>query len=234
MIESTRKGRKGLRRALTLFETLVVVAVILIVTAITLPVVFRARHSAWRTDEISSLRQLALAGQLYSEMYGKFPVSTELLYDGGYGIERLVYSRRDPYPDGFVNAYIAWSNTMNAGNPQRPMRAYKATFSGVGDFWPVRPMSDYFEGGPLDAILLEYEQMTAGRENAGWLVSIGEGGGQAELGRVSLQFRKPVLRLTFGGSVVRRPGCTLQTTSGEQAFGPMPCFFDRQPGDLVD
>ncbi len=218
----------------TLIEVLIVIAILLVLMAIAFPVYFRARHSAWRTTEISNLRQLAIAGALYSEEYGKFPVSTEVLYGGRYGIEKLVYSRRDPYPDGFVNAYLAWSNSINPSNPPRPLRDHKLTFAGVGDFWPVPPMPDYQDLDPIWGLLAQYERGTVDRENGGWLVSIAEGGGTAELGRVSLQFLKPILRLTFEGSVIKRPNCTARTTGGEQAFGPMSCFFDTLPGDVAD
>jgi prepilin-type N-terminal cleavage/methylation domain-containing protein len=218
--------------AFTLFEVLIAVTIILIVTAIALPVLFRAKHSAWKTDEISHLRQLAIAGQLYSDQFGEFPLSTVSLYGSGYGIEKVVLSRRDPYPRGFVNAYIAWENANNTTAPTRPLRNYEVTYAGFGDFYPVPPMADYFSGGPLDYLLADHRKLAAERADAGWLVSIGEGGGQAHMKDLTLQFRKPVLRLTFEGAVVRRPSCAIMRVDGTYGYGPRACFFDAIKGDL--
>jgi type II secretory pathway pseudopilin PulG len=224
----TRKRTEGL----TLIETITVIAIILLLTAIAMPVMFRARHSAWRTDEISKLRQLAIAGQIYSDLHGAHPVSTAQLYGYGYNIEQLIHAKRDPYPEGFVNAYLAWSNSDNATTPGRPLRKYPVTFAGIGDFFPVPSMPDYFADGPSAHLLAEYLARTTDRENAGWLVSIGEGGSQADFFRITHQFQRPILRVTFEGAVIRRPNCAISTKSGEMAYGPMPCFFDSLPGDL--
>jgi type II secretory pathway pseudopilin PulG len=219
-------------QGLTLFETLTVIAIVLILTAIAMPVMFRARHSAWRTDEISKLRQLAIAGQIYCDLHGEFPVSTKQIYGQGYGIEQVVHSKRDPYPEGFVNAYLSWRNKDIVDSPSRALRGYKVTFAGVGDFFSVPSMPSYSEVGPGSALLREFLSRTNDRQNAGWLMSIGEGGAQADFFRITHQFQRPILRLTFEGAVIRRPNCAISAASGEMAYGPMACFFDSVPGDL--
>jgi type II secretory pathway pseudopilin PulG len=229
--------RKGLHirprtQGVTLFETVTVISIVLILTAIAMPVMFRARHSAWRTDEISKLRQLAIAGQIYSDQYGAFPVSTTQVYGQGYGIEQVVHSKRDPYPEGFVNAFLAWRNKDNATSPARSLRGYKVTFAGVGDFFSVPSMPSFSEDGPGAALFHQFLSRTNDRQNAGWLMSIGEGGAQADFFRITHQFQRPILRLTFEGAVIRRPNCAISTASGEMAYGPMACFFDSLPGDL--
>lgn len=53
------------QRAFTLVELLVVIVVIALLASLLLPVLSRAKRSAWQVKCASNLRQLALAGQMY-------------------------------------------------------------------------------------------------------------------------------------------------------------------------
>lgn len=67
-------------RALTIIELLTVVVIVLLLLAITLPVVLHFRKNAQRTQCINNLRQIGTAIQLYREDYGgAFPSRLSLL-----------------------------------------------------------------------------------------------------------------------------------------------------------
>lgn len=59
-----------MRRAFTLIELLVVIAILGVLAALMLPILVRAKASAWRADCASNLRQLAVATELYWDENG--------------------------------------------------------------------------------------------------------------------------------------------------------------------
>src|SRR5262245_34795954 len=69
----TKKFRVGARRAVTITEVLVVIAVIGILFALLIPATQRARESAQRLGCANNLRQLGLALHGYNDQEGCFP-----------------------------------------------------------------------------------------------------------------------------------------------------------------
>jgi prepilin-type N-terminal cleavage/methylation domain-containing protein/prepilin-type processing-associated H-X9-DG protein len=68
-----RSPQHGARRALTLIELMVVLTVIGIVAALTLPAIQSARESARRSECANRLRQIGLALNSYQSSVGSFP-----------------------------------------------------------------------------------------------------------------------------------------------------------------
>lgn len=61
------------RRALTLVEILVVVAILLLLTALLLPVLAQARKRSYESVCVNNLRQLGVAWLAYTQDYGEYP-----------------------------------------------------------------------------------------------------------------------------------------------------------------
>jgi prepilin-type N-terminal cleavage/methylation domain-containing protein len=114
------------RRAFTLVEVLIVVAILAVVAAIAFPVFSRAKEASKRTVSISNLRQLYFATKLYQSdydgegVYGSrydmgLPIHTYDKSLANYGFERdLMKSPCGMHPDfpsGTWNVEAAFDNT---------------------------------------------------------------------------------------------------------------------------
>jgi prepilin-type N-terminal cleavage/methylation domain-containing protein len=83
-------GQDAMRRAFTLIELLVVVAIIAILAALLLPVLWAVRSAARRTACMSNLHQLGLASAMYFQDYGDYPLRLSAC-NAGYVRSRAVF-----------------------------------------------------------------------------------------------------------------------------------------------
>lgn len=99
------------KRALTLTELLVVIAVILLLAGVTFPLTQAVRNSSLLSVELHQFRQLAVAHGIYlAESDDATPGSTIPLVSSKLAPVELVVSPFDPLDDGFGNVHRAGHN----------------------------------------------------------------------------------------------------------------------------
>ena len=98
------------RRAFTLIEMLVVIAVIGILAAILLPAIWKARQKGKDTVCRNNLRQLAQGLALYCQRYhGDFPDTADKPYSGD-----------GPYPQERIVRFLGWSDWSASSEDRVP------------------------------------------------------------------------------------------------------------------
>lgn len=183
----------------SLVELLVVIIIVIILCAILFPVLSKAKKSALQSQEISQLKNLAVAHSLYVADYDDDePGSSIPIISAGYAPKSLVSLVLDPFENG-------WANFSRKGAVE-PKTSYKDSFvtlrgSAGKKFFPL------------------FREST----NGGWLISasynLEQFGGDVIFKPVQYK------RLTFSGSVIRR--IFPVTTSGDITSIYMDrCFSD--------
>jgi len=102
--------RRARSRAFTLIELLVVIAVVMLLAALMMPAVFRARRLAIRTECVGNLRQFGVALNVYRQAYGRYPHQRhtsgnyykEGSLQGGPLIDSIVKYKPYPVPTSMV------------------------------------------------------------------------------------------------------------------------------------
>lgn len=108
------------RRAMTLVELLVAIAMIGALVALTLPAVQAARESARRMNCASNLRQVGFALQTYHDAYGVFPA---LATHQGNGVGNLSFLvRLLPFIEqGALAHQVHWDESFDSKHHQRTL-----------------------------------------------------------------------------------------------------------------
>lgn len=127
-----------MRRAFTLIEVLVVTAILAILAALLFPVFAQAKDSSYRTEEISAMRQIYLAWQIYEDTVGDAPRSLGDMSVSTVPSE-LLRAHRDPIrstPSGDFPADLFVQESRRR-SPYRISYAYLRSFEGrfTGHTW---------------------------------------------------------------------------------------------------
>lgn len=173
-------------KALTLIELLVVIAVIAVLTAILLPVYSRSRSAAFESTTISHLKQLAIAGSIYSDSHGIVsPLSIHPLVTEGLIDLRIIVSPSD-------------MTELGQGGLRRA-----EIHQHTGTFPPKHYRFSYWgreEVGITEHILVRDANEFEGGVNTGWIVYFKRNDASVDLFEEGREF----FRLLDEGSVVTR------------------------------
>lgn len=114
------------RRAVSLIELMVVIAIITTLTGILLPGVHHARRSARASTSTSNLRQMAVASQMYVTWWDEW--ITAVRYESNGGLRTIAWDF-EQHADGTVVPGPLWAHTDDPGRVmQCPEFAGASTF----------------------------------------------------------------------------------------------------------
>lgn len=192
------------RLAWSLVELLIVVAILLALMGVLLPVLAASKASGHHAAEISALRQLGAAGQLYFQQHDEFPASALQVAAADPRLAPLITSKRDAYPGTIIQSakrmFPEQENYLISPDA-------RASFVGQGDIGPVMPHPSYHGRfyRYLRAVMIAFMNSS---HTPGWLISF-----MPQMPSVKGNFFDytfgPMDRLTYEGSVVKRPSCFL-------------------------
>jgi len=202
------------RKGLSLIELLVVIGIILILVAILVPVLIRAKASSFQSNDISNLRQMAVAGSLYEQEYASPALGSAPLVAVGLIPKSICTSALDRTRNGLANEVASILTAAMPGHDYL-RRDYRVSYLGLWDYV-------YSESW--------MEKYVANNGNPGWLVSTGE----ADYG-VRPTYTHPIkgryLRLLFSGSVIHREYAAGTTSSGVLGYAAAWMFADYDAGE---
>lgn len=175
-----------MKKAFTLIELIVVMAIVLILFGILFAVLGPAREKAMDSDTLSNLHQISLAGQLYFQENDHWPESSEQLVKAGKLSKDFIRSKRDRTKMGIAWA-VAEDNPEGFPGRKAPMPGLYDSYPGYAH-WPIYPLAK--------AALKDHS------ENGGWLVDLTIS--TREDFSPWLKSKGPYRRVTFDGSVILR------------------------------
>ena len=143
------------RKGFTPIELLVVIGIILILVGILVPVLIRAKASSFQTNDISNLRQMAVAGSLYEQEYASPALGSAPLVAVGLIPKSICTSALDPTRNCLANE-VASIFTLAMTGHDYLRRDYRVSYLGLWDYV-------YSESW--------MEKYVANFGNPGWLVS---------------------------------------------------------------
>lgn len=128
-IENTQK--KAHISGLTVIEVVIIATIILILFGIILNITLAAKAKSKATVDISNLRQLAIAAELYAGQNDDlFPLSAASLAIADPKLQSIVTSPVDNYAGGYLQAF--WASISYPLN-QRPNPDFPVSYVGAAD-----------------------------------------------------------------------------------------------------
>lgn len=134
------------RRAFTLIEILVVIAIIAVIAGLLFPVLAKAKKSAQVTQDIEQLRQCYIGLQLYREDYDQAYPSGLADVAGVYIHKQILVSPADKRKPGSDGLYPA-NRFLNLPGETRPRVNYKISYAYLKSFegrFPYKGLWDYY------------------------------------------------------------------------------------------
>jgi prepilin-type N-terminal cleavage/methylation domain-containing protein len=169
-------------RGFTLIELLVVIGIVALLAAILLPVFTQARIAAKRTTDVSNLRQIGVAHELYASAFDDvYCYSPPHLVDTGFAPTGILASQLDPTSEGLGELERLASEPRDnfTNQPLNYKLSYLFILVVVGD--PASYIRDASDG---------------------WLVSEADGRHPPTI--QAHHYSGDYLRLTMSGAVIKR------------------------------
>ena len=175
------------RLGFSLVEMLAVVGIIMVVAGIVMPVFAGAKVAGLETAEVSHLRQLGQAREIYradnGEQEGSFLDVVEAVPSG----KQIASSSLDPEPEGRSNL-ISKQLFSIRGAPADYSLNFRVTFVGAHSYgWPPQLVEKFLADKPRRGWLLSYSRSVPGRAGGDFVDGL----------------RGRYLRLLLDGSVAR-------------------------------
>jgi len=195
------------RRGLTLIELLVSMGILVVILVLVFAGWGSSRAKAAESSSLQSLRQLALAAELYRADSGEYPVSARFLVAQGRISREQVSFSQDQTPAGM--AELVATDAYRGLTREAPPLSYRLTPSGFLEWAVQNHVQRFSEQAP----------------DGGWLVDLSV----SELphpGNPLIFSRGFYRRLLYDGSVQRFPHKdTIQDESGQVGRTPSLLFF---------
>jgi prepilin-type N-terminal cleavage/methylation domain-containing protein len=120
-------------KGFSLVETMIAIAIIVILAGLVISALIHARSNARQVDNISRLKQLGIAAEIYHAREGEWPLGTAVLVDAGLVPSSLCLASNDSTRMGLANALISKSKNpmIDAGSLLVP---YKSSFIGLREY----------------------------------------------------------------------------------------------------
>jgi prepilin-type N-terminal cleavage/methylation domain-containing protein len=187
--------RPATRRAFTLVELMVVIAIIGVLVSITASVIVKAKSAAIVTEDIQSLRQAGVGRELYLADWDAEPLdAVDSLVETGYFTRAQCISRFDSTERGSAN--IIRTSRLVEIHPHPDPKPFRISLLSTRDFG--------FEAVPG----------RLGHQNTGWLIALRQSAPLSRDGGFEIwNLTQPVSRLTYDGSVLRRRAFTYEFDS---------------------
>lgn len=197
---SRSRPRRGNRLGLTLTETLIALAIIVILASILFAVLSGSKVRAKQASEVEALHQLALAGAIYHDECGDWPLSVAPLVERKLTPPGIGLSALDTTVHGMANE-LAQSIRSECPACRVVATPYRRTFIGPRDY-----------GRTAGWFKQEIESI----DGAGWLVSLTESK-PTRPNEPADQFNNPsgsYLRVLTNGGIVNRQHKRVVTPAG--------------------
>jgi len=131
-------------RRFTIIELLVVVAILMILMAVTLPSLAQAKRQGRRVSCLNNTRQLGLATTLYADDHdGRLPARTDNSPDGS----EAMYATAPFYSNGASEDHRNWLAPYLCSAWPSPILYCPSSPVTADDWWPISfPVSKYWRG----------------------------------------------------------------------------------------